>query len=565
MALARTNVPSQTGDAIALLGDMRPHHASLVRGMMERDGDEKEIEEKEELLLHRSTTSVPVENIELGDYILIQPGDVPPADGIIVSGSTLIDESSLTGESVPVFKGQGDAVMTGTTNLTSPVVIRVNEVGDQTMLQKIVQTVVEGQSRKAPIERLADSITAVFVPIIVWLSTIVLIIWLSLSLTNVVPDSYFPSDHTEVGDRVFFAFGFAISCLVIACPCGIGLAAPTAQAVGSGLAAKAGILAQGGGEAFQMAANVDTMVFDKTGTLTTGNMTVTHLNAAKDVPEWLFHAVRIMESGSSHPLALAITKFCAQTFREDCDVSVESTEEVPGKGLKATILLADRDRFLVLVGNEKFVVTENFARLEEGEHLDVVRSQRASGQTVVFIATLELGKAEVAEVGMAPVVMASFSISDTVRPRARATVEQLRDSSHEVFMLTGDNEATALAVAAELGIEPDNVVAGVLPQEKADFINKLKERRRTDKPWYALNAKEKRSIVAFCGDGFNDTAALAAADVGSVHPCRLAFATTVSQPIFQGGARPWISGHNLSGFFRPSISNEHPYFYVHPA
>ena len=132
-------------------------------------------------------------------------------------------------------------------------------------------------------------------------------------------------------------------------------------------------------------------------------------------------------------------------------------------------------------------------------------------------------------------------------------------------MLTGDNEATALAVAAELGIEPDNVVAGVLPQEKADFVNKLKERRRADKPWYALNAKEKRSIVAFCGDGFNDTAALAAADVGSVHSLRLAFATMVSQSIFQGGARPWIPGHNLSGFFRPSISNEHPYFYVHPA
>src|SRR5258708_25549782 len=148
---------------------MRPHHASLVCGIVEY-GDGKEVEE--EGLLREPTTSVPVENIELGDYILIQPGDVPPADGIIVSGSTLIDESSLTGESVPVFKGQGDAVMTGTTNLTSPVVIRVNEVGDQTMLQKIVQTVVEGQSRKAPIERLADSITAVFVPIIVWLSTI---------------------------------------------------------------------------------------------------------------------------------------------------------------------------------------------------------------------------------------------------------------------------------------------------------------------------------------------------------------------------------------------------------
>src|SRR5260221_944880 len=306
---------------------MRPHHASLVCGIVEY-GDGKEVEE--EGLLREPTTSIPVEDIELGDHILIQPGDVPPADGIIVSGSTSIDESSLTGESLPIFKGKGDAVMTGTTNLTSPVVIRVNEVGDQTMLQKIVQTVVEGQSHRAPIERLADTIIAVFVPAIVWFSMAVLIVWLTLALTNVIPRSYLPLNHTKVGDRIFFALGFAISCLVIACPCGIALAAPTAQAVGSGLAAKAGILAQGGGEAFQIAANVDTVVFDKTGTLTTGNTTVTHLNKGQDVPDWLFQAVRIMESGSSHPLALAITKFCTQTFGEDGDVRVVSTEEVPG-------------------------------------------------------------------------------------------------------------------------------------------------------------------------------------------------------------------------------------------
>jgi len=232
------------------------------------------------------------------------------------------------------------------------------------------------------------------------------------------------------------------------------------------------------------------------------------------VPDWLFQAVRIMESGSSHPLALAITKFCMQTYGEDGDVRVVSTEEVPGKGLKANILLADETGYMVLVGNEKFVMTENCARLEQGDHLNVVRSQRASGCTVVFVATLELWKADLVEIGFAPVVMASFSVSDTIRPQARATVDQLRDSGREVFMLTGDNEITARAVAAELGIEPDNVVAGVLPQEKANFINRLKERKRIEKPWYALNAREKRSIVAFCGDGLNDTAALTAADVG---------------------------------------------------
>ncbi|KAF8338086.1 E1-E2 ATPase-domain-containing protein [Cantharellus anzutake] len=502
----------RTGDAIALLGSMRPQHALLVCGMMEIDVGEAEVEE--EKLGHRRATPIPVENVELGDYILIQPGDVPPADGTIVSGTTSVDESSLTGESIPVFKGKGDPFMTGTTNLTSPVIIRVNEIGDQTMLQKIVQLVAEGQSRKAPIERLADSITAVFVPIVVWFSTVVLITWLLLSLLKVIPDSYIPYGRTDVGDRIFFAFGFAISCLVTACPCGIGLAAPTAQAVGSGLAAKAGILAQGGGEAFQMAAKADTVVFDKTGTLTTGNTIVTHLNTTGDVPDWLFHGVRSMEARSSHPLALAVHKFCSQSFGEESDVRVESMEEIPGKGLKATILLADGNRYTVLIGNERFIIIENGVKLENGRHLDAVRSQQASGQTVVFVASMKQGGEEIETEDAAPNLMASFSISDTIRPHSRTTVEQLRASGREVFTLTGDNEITARAVAMQLGIEADNVVAGVLPQGKAEFINKLKERKRLVKPWYSFQAKEMRSIVAFCGDGLNDTAALTAADVG---------------------------------------------------
>ncbi|KAF8338088.1 haloacid dehalogenase-like hydrolase-domain-containing protein [Cantharellus anzutake] len=482
----------RTGDAIALLGNIRPQHALLVSGMKENDVRGIEVEEA---LCHQSTASIPVESLELGDYILVQPGNVPPADGIIVSGATSVDESSLTGESLPVFKGKGDPLMTGTTNLTSPVIIRVNEVGDQTMLQKIVQLVAEAQNHKAPIERLADSITAVFVPFVVWFSIVVLIIWLSLSLSKVIPDSYLPYGRTGVGDRIFFAFGFAISCL----------------AVGSGLAAKAGILAQGGGEAFQMAAKTDTVVFDKTGTLTTGNTTVTHLNTAEDVPSWLFHAVRLMEAGSSHPLALAITKFCSQSFGEESDVRIESTEEVPGKGLKAVILLSDRTRHSILIGNERFVIVENGVRLEDGRHLDAVRSQQASGQTVVFVATTKQGKEAEDSI---PSVMASFSISDTIRPHARTTVEQLRASGFEVFMLTGDNQVTAETVAVELGIEADNVVAGVLPQGKAEFINQLKERKRLVRPWHSWREQEKRSIVAFCGDGLNDTAALTAADVG---------------------------------------------------
>jgi heavy metal translocating P-type ATPase len=434
-----------------------------------------------------SPTSIPANQIELGDYILIQPGDVPPADGVIVSGATTFDESSLTGEFMPVSKTVEDTIMTGTTNLTAAIVIRVTNVGDETMLQKIVNAVAEGQSRKAPIERVADHITAVFIPFVVYLALLVLIIWLALSLGHAIPDSYLPEGRTDAGDRVFFAFEFAISCLVIACPCGIGLAAPTAQAVGSGMAARAGILAQGGGKAFQAAAGVDVVVFDKTGTLTKGEAVVVDAKLAtvdstehKGVHNWVWNAVRMMESASSHPLALAITKYCVEMHGDDAGgVRILDNQEVAGRGLRASVALNGSLKS-VFVGNETFIAKDNAAVFPSELPLDHLQAWRESGHSVVLVAVAD----HQVDQDSKCVVRGFLAIADTLRPEAPATVAKLQASGLEVFMLTGDNETTARAVAKQLGIDVEHVKAGVLPHEKADFISQLQDRRLLKHNWY---------------------------------------------------------------------------------
>lgn len=487
---------------------MRPENALLIPDRLK---SEKAGEEEFDTVV---PTSIPAEHIELGDYLLIQPGAVPPADGDIVHGTTTFDESSLTGEFMPVQKAPGDAIMTGTINLTAPVVIRVNNVGEETMLQKIVHAVAEGQNRKAPIERLADKITSVFIPIVVYLSLAVLAIWLGLSLGHAIPDSYLPGGRTSAGDRVFFAFEFAISCLVIACPCGIGLAAPTAQAVGAGMAAKAGILAQGGGEAFQSAAKVDTVVFDKTGTLTLGEAIVADVLIAEKVPLWVFAAVRMMEGGSSHPLALAISDYCSRTYGDRTEgVRILHSDEVSGRGVRATISVDGQNGSsiskILFVGNEAFILEDNHATLPAQLLTPQVQKWRESGHSVVLVA---VGDTDGDDVSCQ--VQGFLAIADTIRPESAQTVARLQASGREVFMLTGDNEITARAVAHRLGIDAEHVKAGVLPQEKAEFIAKLQDRSIEQRHWWSSRSTEHRSIVAFCGDGLNDSAALARADVG---------------------------------------------------
>ncbi|KAG9105046.1 hypothetical protein FRC06_000019 [Ceratobasidium sp. 370] len=481
----------KTGDAISMLGAIRPEKALLVT-------------KAEPTSSEQSVSQISVDKLELGDMILVQPGSVPPADGSIVSGQTTVDESSLTGESLPVTKGPGDALVCGTTNLTSAVTLRVEKLGDATVLEKIVRAVADAQGRKAPIERLADRISGVFVPIIVWLSLLILSVWLGVSLGHVIPDDYLPMGENGTGDRVFFAFEFMIAVLVVACPCGIGLAAPTAQAVGAGMAAKAGILAQGGGEAFQRASEVTAVVFDKTGTLTIGEPTVTD-SATFDAPTWVPAAVREMELGSSHPIALALVRH-SESIGAESEIEILECEEKSGRGLAALVRVGEQV-YPVLVGNA-LLLRDHGATVD-----DPLSSEwQAQGKTIVFVAT---GSPRGASGGASTYkLVMRLAVADALRPEAVATVSALQDAGKQVWMLSGDNVVTAKAVAKNLAIPEDRVVAGVLPHEKADFISRLQAQPVISFSRFPWLKGEEKAVVAFCGDGLNDSAAIAAADVG---------------------------------------------------
>ncbi|KEP50109.1 copper resistance-associated P-type ATPase [Rhizoctonia solani 123E] len=486
----------KTGDAISMLGAIRPERAMLMTDVDAAVPGATE------------TRQVSVDMLELGDTILVQPGSIPPADGTIISGKTTVDESSLTGESRPVEKGPGDILVCGTTNLTSAVTVRVDKLGDATVLEKIVRAVADAQGRKAPIERLADLISGVFVPIVVWLSLIILAIWLGVSLGGRLPEGSLPMGRDGTGDKVFFAFEFTIAVLVVACPCGIGLAAPTAQAVGAGMAAKAGILAQGGGEAFQRASQVTTVVFDKTGTLTLGEPRVTDFKVISQ-SKWLLGAVREMETGSTHPIALALVRHCESESKGSEAPQLLECEEKSGRGLVA----------LVRIGSESYPVLVGNATLMNDHHVHIdesyVNGWQSQGKTVVFAAVGRLDSdSSDGKLWTGYELAMCFAVADALRPESVSTVAELHKCGKQVWMLSGDNIVTAKAVAYELGIPQDRVVAGVLPHEKADFITRLQSQRVVRSSHLPWRRRESPAVVAFCGDGLNDSAAIAAADVG---------------------------------------------------
>ena len=526
----------QTGDAIAMLGQLRQETALLVicggesrpsvDGLTSegtaavvhpRDDEKFAFEPNDEFADPRTLSSsrsrqvqrIHIDEIELGDLILIPPGSIPPADGDIVDGKTTVDESSLTGESVPVPKSLGDKVFTGTTNVTSAVTVRVTKLGNETALQQIVRAVGESLNHKAPIEDLADRITSVFVPIVIYMSLIVLTIWLAISLTpGTIPLDWFPNDHPQTADRVFFAFQFAIAVLAVACPCGIGLAAPAAQAVGAGMAARAGILAQGGGPAFQLATQVDTVVFDKTGTLTKGTPEVVKAEISRD-DGWILGIIKLVEEGSTHPLAAALVKYAnSKILQSHGELTILEVEEVAGRGTKGR-LKVDGHIVSFKLGSEAFM--DNL--ILSGEYDSATTQdwkQRGYSVVILSLSCLDsLAPSAIEQLSIA----ARFAISDPPRDEATRTITSLKRSGKYVWMLSGDNEITARAVGRELGFDPSNIKAGVLPQEKSAFIQELKERVVVRSRRWGRKGNG-RPVVMFIGDGLNDSAAVAAADVG---------------------------------------------------
>ncbi|KAI0347212.1 heavy metal translocatin [Trametopsis cervina] len=526
----------RTADAVTALGKLRPSTALLV---VKSDGSKehsptiiepssttdlekashKSSETELDLTGHSSVVKIPTDLLEVGDIVRVLHGASPPSDGSLVHVSGKLasfDESSLTGESRPVTKDVGDQVFVGTINRGAIVDIRVDAIGGQTMLDHVVKIVREGQTHRAPIERVVDLITGFFVPVVTLLAILTWVIWLSLGLSGTLPPDYL---DIPVGGWTVWSLEFAIAVFVVACPCGIGLAAPTALLVGSGLAAKWGILVRGGGEAFQEAAQLDLIVFDKTGTLTEGgdprvvDTEIIPEGQSGWTTELILGVAAELEAGSSHPLATAIRSYCAEHVAKT--QSAKDVHETAGRGLRAEF---EELQCQAIIGNEAWM-TEHGANLN-GQLESRLDAWKSEGNSVVLLA---LSK-NVSPKDDAPelvhgnfVICALFSVSDPLRSEARGVVSALQHRGIRTWMISGDNAVTAKAVARKVGIPETNVIAGVLPHEKAEKIRWLQQvgMKRASKgfrlPGRRLNT---RCIVAMVGDGINDAPALSTADVG---------------------------------------------------
>jgi len=401
---------------------------------------------------------VSLEQVQVGDLLRVRPGESVPVDGAVQDGRSTLDESMVTGESMPVTKQAGDAVIGGTVNQTGSIVMRADNVGRDTMLARIVQMVADAQRSRAPIQRLADRVSAVFVPVVIAAAAVAFIVW-----ATVGPEP-----------RLAHALVVAVSVLIIACPCALGLATPVSIMVGVGRGASLGVLIKNA-EALERMEKVDTLVVDKTGTLTQGRPSVIHVVAAKgtDQDEVLRLAAGV-ERASEHPLGTAVVRAATDAGLSIPDVA--DFDAPVGKGVTGTV-----DGRRVLVGSQKFLAghdVDTASMDADAERL------RADGASAVYVAID--GR-----------VTGVLAIADPVKDTTAAALKALRADGIEVVMLTGDNKVTADAVARTLGI--DRVEAEVLPDHKSDVVQALRAEGR---------------VVAMAGDGVNDAPALTAADVG---------------------------------------------------
>jgi Cu+-exporting ATPase len=426
----------RASQAIRRLADLAPRTATVVR-----DGGEVE---------------VPVGDVVPGDTVLVRPGEKVPVDGVITKGASALDESMLTGESVPVDKHVGDEVIGATLNRTGSFEFRATRTGKETVLAHIIQMVEDAQGSKAPIQRLADKVASIFVPTVIGVALVTFVVWV-----------IWGTEPALVAALLAF-----VAVLIIACPCAMGLATPTAIMVGTGRGAEMGVLIKGG-EILETAHKLETIVLDKTGTLTRGEMAATDVVPANGVDELeLVRLAAAAERGSEHPVAQAVVALAADRGIEVPEVS--GFEATPGKGIRAEVLGST-----VLVGNEE-LLREGGADVA----LESAQSLAAGGKTPLLVASG--GK-----------FLGVIGVADTLRDEAREAVSELRGMGIEVVMITGDRERIARAIGDEVGV--DRVIAEVLPEGKALEVVKL---------------QGEGKLVGMVGDGINDAPALAQADVG---------------------------------------------------
>ncbi|MFJ8622990.1 heavy metal translocating P-type ATPase [Kitasatospora sp. NPDC093550] len=401
---------------------------------------------------------IPIADLAVGDRFVVRPGEKVATDGVVVEGASAVDASMLTGESVPVEVGVGDSVTGATVNAGGRLVVEATRVGADTQLSRMAKLVEEAQNGKAAAQRLADRISAVFVPIVITLAVATLGYWLG------------------TGEGWTAAFTAAVAVLIIACPCALGLATPTALLVGTGRGAQLGVLIKGP-EVLESTRKVDTIVLDKTGTVTTGRMTLlaVHTTATTTEAEVL-RLAGALEHASEHPIARAIADAAAKAGELP---AVEGFENVPGLGVQGVV-----DGHAVVAGREA-LLDEWSQYLPEGL-AEAKRTAEAAGRTAIAV-------------GWDGEARAVLEVADAVKPTSAAAIAELRALGLTPVLLTGDNRAVAEAVAAEVGIAPEHVIAEVMPQDKVDTVKRLQAEGR---------------VVAMVGDGVNDAAALAQADLG---------------------------------------------------
>lgn len=395
---------------------------------------------------------IPLVEVEVGDLIRVKPGEKIPVDGVITDGSSTIDESMVTGESMPVAKKKGDAVVGSTINSNGTIIFKATKVGKDTMLSQIVDLVKKAQTSHAPIQNITDKISNIFVPAVLIIAILTFIIWFAF-----------------LGATAVEAMLFAVSVIVIACPCALGLATPTALMVGTARSARMGVLIKNG-EVLEEVSDIDTVVFDKTGTITIGKPVVTDIVGKQD--EVLTMAASL-EENSEHPLAAAIVNKA-----KEAKVPLEQITQfqaVEGKGIRA--IYQKQNAF---VGSEKILKDAKISQ----EIIEQAAKLQSQAKTVVYV-------------GLDTTIVGLIAIQDTSKPSSKEAIAELKKRGLKTIMLTGDNEKVAAAIANEVGI--DQVIAGILPTEKAREIKRLQSEGRK---------------VAFVGDGINDAPALSTADVG---------------------------------------------------